>query len=107
MFKIKINFEKNGMEPVTLENITNGQTLLDICLKHNIGLPHNCGGVCACSTCHIYVLNGGVHMEEMSVREKHFVARSVNPQPDSRLGCQCLLIGDDGEVEVMIPNVKM
>ena len=103
MFTIKISFEKPGLEPVTLGKITSGQTILEVCLKHNIDLRHNCGGVCACSTCHIYVLNGEEHFEEMSVREKHFVARSTDPKPHSRLSCQCLLIGDEGVIEVVIP----
>ena len=107
MFTIKINFEQNETEPVTLGNIKNGQTILEICLKHNIDLQHNCGGVCACSTCHIYLLNGEEFLEEMSVREKHFIARSRNPKSNSRLGCQCLLISDGGEVEIVIPDEKM
>lgn len=108
MFTIKIKFEKTGKEPVILENITNGQTILEVCLKHNIDLQHNCGGVCACSTCHIYVLNGEEHLEEMSIREKHFLAICVNPMPNSRLGCQSLLISNSGNVVVEIPeNVKM
>ena len=108
MFTIKIDFAKTEMNPVILEKITNGQTILEICLKHNIDLKHNCGGVCACSTCHIYVLQGGEHLEEMSVREKHFVARSEQPTEKSRLGCQCLLISEGGNVKVVIPeNVQI
>ena len=107
MFTIKIKFEKTGKEPVILENITNGQTILEVCLKHKIDLQHNCGGVCACSTCHIYLLNGEEFLEEMSVREKHFIARSRNPKSNSRLGCQCLLISDGGEVEIVILDEKM
>ncbi len=66
MFTIKINFEQPGLQPVILENIEAGQSLLEICLKNDIELHHNCGGVCACSTCHLYVNNGDEHLEELS-----------------------------------------
>jgi 2Fe-2S ferredoxin len=104
MYTIKINFEQPGIEPVIFENIESGQSLLEICLKHDIELHHNCGGVCACSTCHLYVQKGDSHLEELSDREEDFIDRAVNPRLNSRLGCQCLLIDDAGEVEVTLPD---
>jgi 2Fe-2S ferredoxin len=104
MYTIKINFEQPGLTPVILENIESGQSILEICLKHDIELHHNCGGVCACSTCHLYVQKGDAHLEELSDREEDFIDRAVNPRLNSRLGCQCLLIDDAGEVEVTLPD---
>jgi 2Fe-2S ferredoxin len=104
MFTIKINFEQPGLVPVTLENVESGQSLLEICLKNDIELHHNCGGVCACSTCHLYVLAGDEHLEELSDKEEDFIDRAVNPRINSRLGCQCVLIDDEGEVEVRLPD---
>ena len=103
MYTITYNFEQKGFQPITLQNVAEGQSLLEVALTNEIELHHNCGGVCACSTCHIYVLNGEEHLEEMSVREKHFVARSTDPKPHSRLSCQCLLISDEGVIEFVIP----
>ena len=104
MFTIKINFERPGLQPVILENIEAGQSLLEICLKNDIELHHNCGGVCACSTCHLYVNNGDEHLEELSDKEEDFIDRAVNPRINSRLGCQCLLITEEGEVQVTLPD---
>jgi 2Fe-2S ferredoxin len=104
MFTIKINFEQQGLKPVTLENIEPGQSLLEVCLKNDIELHHNCGGVCACSTCHLYVKGGEEHLEELSDREEDFIDRAVSPRLNSRLGCQCILISDKGEVEVTLPD---
>ena len=95
MYTIKINFEQPGLETVTLENIEPGQSLLEVCLKNDIELHHNCGGVCACSTCHLYVMKGEDELEELSDREEDFIDRAVNPRLNSRLGCQCVLIGDE------------
>ncbi|HEU4469954.1 MAG TPA: 2Fe-2S iron-sulfur cluster-binding protein [Flavisolibacter sp.] len=104
MFKIKVNFEQAGLQPVVLENIEPGQSILEVCLKNDIELHHNCGGVCACSTCHLYVVSGDSHLEELSDREEDFIDRAVNPRLNSRLGCQCLLIDESGEVEVTLPD---
>jgi 2Fe-2S ferredoxin len=104
MFTIKINFEQPGLKAVCYEQVEPGQSLLEICLKNDIELHHNCGGVCACSTCHLYVNRGEEHLEELSDKEEDFIDRAVNPRLNSRLGCQCLLIDDEGEVEVTLPD---
>jgi len=104
MYSIKINFEQAGLEPVTLNEIEPGQSILEVCLKNDIELHHNCGGVCACSTCHLYVLKGETHLEELSDKEEDFIDRAVNPRLNSRLGCQCLLLDGEGTVEVTLPD---
>lgn len=105
MYTVKIKFEQAGMAPVTLENIESGQSLLEVCLKNDIELHHNCGGVCACSTCHVYINKGEDFVEELSDKEEDFIDRAVNPRINSRLGCQCILLDDDrGEVEITLPD---
>jgi ferredoxin, 2Fe-2S len=105
MFTIKFNFEQKGLEPIVLENIEANQSILEVALKNNIELHHNCGGVCACSTCHCYVLQGEDLMEELSDKEENFIDRAVNPRLNSRLGCQCeLLKGKSGIIEVTLPD---
>jgi 2Fe-2S ferredoxin len=104
MYKIKFNFEEKGKEPVTFENVEAGQSLLEIALSNDIDLHHNCGGVCACSTCHLYVEKGADFMEELNDREEDFIDRAVNPKLSSRLGCQCLLHEGNGEIEVTLPD---
>ena len=92
------------MVPVTLQNIEPDQSLLEVCLDNNIELHHNCGAVCACSTCHLYVNKGMDYLEEISDKEEDFIDRAVNPRINSRLGCQCLLLDDAGEVEITLPD---
>ncbi len=105
MYTIKFRFEQKGLQPVTLDNIEPGQTLLEIALKNNIELHHNCGGICACTTCHLYSENGRKSIVAISAREKDFIDRAVNPTLNSRLGCQSLLLEDgNGEVDVTIPD---
>jgi 2Fe-2S ferredoxin len=104
MYKITFNFEQKGMEKLTLTGIEPDQSLLEVALKNDIDLHHNCGGVCACSTCHLYVNKGEEYMEEMSDKEEDFVDRAINPRLNSRLGCQCVLFPGDGEIEVTLPD---
>lgn len=105
MYTIKVKFEQRGLEPVTLNNIRADQSLLEVCLHNGIELHHNCGAVCACSTCHLYVEDGMDLLEELSDKEEDFIDRAVNPRINSRLGCQCVLQeGNGGEVVVTIPD---
>lgn len=104
MYTIKIKFEQKGLVPITLNNIGDDQSLLEICLNNGIELHHNCGGVCACSTCHLYVANGMNHLEELSDKEEDFIDRAVNPRINSRLGCQCVLQPGTGELEITLPD---
>lgn len=104
MYTIKIKFEQKGLVPITLNNIGDDQSLLEICLNNGIELHHNCGGVCACSTCHLYVANGMNYLEELSDKEEDFIDRAVNPRINSRLGCQCVLQPGTGELEITLPD---
>lgn len=105
MYRIEFNFEQKDLQPVVLEAVEPGQTLLEIALKNNIELHHNCGGVCACTTCHLYVTEGMDFIDEITDREEDFIDRAVNPRLNSRLGCQSLLLDDDsGTVKVTIPD---
>ncbi len=105
MYRIEFNFEQKDLQPLVLEGVEAGQTLLEIALKNNIELHHNCGGVCACTTCHLYVTEGMDFIDEITDREEDFIDRAVNPRLNSRLGCQSLLLDDDsGTVKVTIPD---
>jgi 2Fe-2S ferredoxin len=104
MYNITFQFEQPGLEPRTLNGVEPGQSILEIALKNDIDLHHNCGGVCACSTCHLYVQQGEQHLEELSDKEEDFIDRAVNPRLNSRLGCQCLLQEGQGSIVVTLPD---
>jgi 2Fe-2S ferredoxin len=104
MYTIKFRFEEKGRDPITLTNIESDQSLLEVALLNDIELHHNCGGVCACSTCHVYINKGEDYLEELSDKEEDFIDRAVNPRINSRLGCQCVLLDGSGEIEVTLPD---
>jgi ferredoxin, 2Fe-2S len=53
-----------------------------------------CGGVCACSTCHVYVEQGGELLSEASEDEEDILDKAFDVKMSSRLGCQAKLKKD-------------
>jgi len=104
MYTITYKFQQKGLDPITFSDVEDGQSLLEVALKNDINLHHNCGGVCACSTCHLYVEMGDGFLEELNDREEDFIDRAVSPRINSRLSCQCILQQGDGEIVVTLPD---
>jgi 2Fe-2S ferredoxin len=67
------------------------------------GLPEGsaCGGVCACSTCHVYVKKGLELLSEIGDDENDILDKAFDVRPTSRLGCQAR-VEREGVVEVEI-----
>ncbi len=76
-------------------------SLLDIALAHGIELDHNCGGSCACTTCHVIVREGEDNLSEMQADEEDRLDTAEGLTIHSRLGCQAVVRGD---VVVEIPE---
>lgn len=104
MAKIHFTFEDKSLSPKLIEGPLVGVSLLDIAEDNDIHLNHNCGAVCACSTCHVYVSEGMDDLPEITDREEDFIDRAINPTIESRLGCQCVLQSDDSVIHVTIPD---
>ncbi len=104
MYTITYKFQQKGLEPITFSDIEDGQSLLEVALKNDINLHHNCGGVCACSTCHVYIDEGDGFLEELNDREEDFIDRAISPRINSRLGCQCVLQEGDGNIVLTLPD---
>ncbi len=100
MFKVRFKFEDKTIEDCEF-TAGKGDTVLDVALDNGINLHHNCGAVCACSTCHIYVSAGMQFLPEITDKEEDFIDRAINPSIDSRLACQCKVQGD---LEITIPD---
>lgn len=86
----------NGQEV----QVAPGTTILDAALDNNIPLDHNCGGNCACSTCHVIVEEGMENISEISEDEEDMLDSAVGLTLESRLACQCKV---NGNVKVRIP----
>ncbi len=78
-------------------------SILDIALDNGIEVDHACGGVCACSTCHVFVRSGGESCPEPSEEEEDMLDMAPGLELDSRLACQAVPDGSSA-VTVVIPN---
>lgn len=78
-----------------------GDTILDAALEHGVPLEHECGGNCACTTCHLYVLAGSEHLSPPEEVEIDRLSTDERLQVTSRLGCQAILQGGDVIVQLL------
>lgn len=104
MATVIFKFEDKNIAEKVVTDVPEGLSILEVAEEHDVHLNHNCGGVCACSTCHVYVLEGESYLEEISDKEEDFIDRAVNPKLNSRLGCQCIILKDDAKVIIEIPD---
>ena len=78
-------------------------SLLEVALGNGINIEHACGGVCACSTCHIYVEQGEECLSESVEAEEDRVEEAPGLQRNSRLSCQAV-IEKKGTIVVRVPS---
>ena len=78
-------------------------SILDIALDSKIDIDHACGGVCACSTCHVIVREGLETCNEDTEDEQDMLDNAYSVEMNSRLACQCVPNGTKSIV-VEIPE---
>lgn len=96
-------FVQGRPEPIPLAV---GESILHAAMEHGVALDHACGGVCACSTCHVKITKGLECFSEASEDELDQLDEARDVGLDSRLGCQAKLrrVPADGRVEIAIPT---
>lgn len=65
-------------------------SILDIALGNGVEIDHACGGVCACSTCHVIVKQGLTSCNEATDDEEDELDEAYGLTAQSRLSCQCV-----------------
>jgi 2Fe-2S ferredoxin len=83
-----------------------GTSILEAAQK--VGAPEGyaCGGVCACSTCHVYVLSGSELLSDQEDEEADILDKAFDVRATSRLGCQSRIV-KDGVLEVEITRESL
>ncbi len=79
-------------------------SILSLLLAAGVDVEHACGGVCACSTCHVYVHRGYDSAPPPIEEEEDQLDYAPAVTDASRLACQCVPDGSAAEVEVEIPG---
>ncbi len=78
-------------------------SVLDIAMGAGVALDHACGGVAACSTCHVIVESGGDTCSASHEAEEDMLDLAPGLTDKSRLGCQCIPNGRQ-PMRVRIPS---
>jgi len=89
----KFPYEHNGLPG----------SVLDIALGNGVDIDHACGGVCACSTCHIIIKKGHETLNDAMEEEEDQLENAPGLKSNSRLACQSVPNGKS-DVIVEIPQ---
>lgn len=84
-----------------------GETICDAALKRGIEIEHACEKSCACTTCHVYIREGGDSLNENSDDEDDMLDKAWGLDPDSRLSCQTEVGDKDLVVEIPKYTINM
>ncbi|MEO1977470.1 MAG: 2Fe-2S iron-sulfur cluster-binding protein [Paracoccaceae bacterium] len=100
--------EHNGTEHVV--EVANGMTVMEGARDSNIpGIDADCGGACACSTCHVYVHPDWVaKLPERDDMEEDMLDFAYEPDPErSRLTCQLKVSDELDGLIVQMPEMQI
>jgi 2Fe-2S ferredoxin len=83
-----------------------GMTVMEGAVKNNVpGIDAECGGACACATCHVYVdPSWKAKTGEQGELEASMLDIANNPQPNSRLSCQIRVTEELDGLVVNLPQ---
>lgn len=83
-----IFIEYNGTQHEV--DAVNGVSLMRAAVDHNVpGIDADCGGACACATCHVYVAEEWREKTgEPAAMEEDMLDFAFDVRPNSRLSCQ-------------------
>jgi len=86
----KVRFDPDGIEV----EVPLGTTILAAAEHAGAQVGSVCGGVCACSSCHVYVKEGKEDLSPAEMREEDGLDKAFDVKPISRLGCQSEILKD-------------
>ena len=93
-------------EKIAEGQVPSGVSLLGASVRLKAKHGSACGGVCACSTCHVWVKKGFDTLNEMGDCEADILDRAYDVKPHSRLGCQAELDEQDVEYQITEESEK-
>ena len=81
--------------------VRTGASILNAAVKGHLPIGSACGGVCACSTCHVYVVEGAELLSPQDDQEADALDKAFDVRPTSRLSCRARVVGE-GTVTVEV-----
>ena len=101
----KITFiEHNGTEHAI--DVENGMTVMEGAIKNSIpGIDADCGGACACATCHVYVADAWKEkVGQAESMEEDMLDFAFDVRENSRLSCQIKVTDELDGLVVNLPE---
>ena len=92
----RVRFVPEGIEV----DVKEGTSILEAARACGAPVGSACGGVCACSTCHVHVVKGFDSLDDIEDKENDILDKAFDVRPASRLGCQAMVRDEDLEVEI-------
>jgi 2Fe-2S ferredoxin len=83
-----------------------GQTVMEAAVKNAVpGIDADCGGACACATCHVYVDDAwAAKTGKASSMEESMLDFASEVEPTSRLSCQIKISDELDGLVVRLPK---
>ena len=83
-----------------------GITLMEAARQNGVrGVVAQCGGACACATCHVYVDPTWLgRLEPAEDMEQGMLESAWEPRGNSRLSCQIHITADLDGLQVTVPS---
>jgi ferredoxin, 2Fe-2S len=83
-----------------------GWTVMEVLRDAGLPIAAECGGACACATCHVYVEDGWYEkLPQPSETEVDMLDMALAVEPNSRLSCQLVCSEDlDGITLTLAPE---
>ena len=99
-------FEHNGTEHCV--EGTDGRSVMETALEHNVpGIDADCGGECACATCHVFVDDGWLPKTGPATEPETMLLAFVDgARPNSRLSCQIKITDNLDGLVVRLPEFQ-
>jgi 2Fe-2S ferredoxin len=101
----KITYIEHNGKSHTVE-VKNDLTVMEGAVENNIpGIDADCGGACACATCHVYIDPEWFDkIPETESAEEDMLDVAFEPNKFSRLGCQITVSDDLDGLVVKMPS---
>ena len=89
-------------------NANQGDSLMEVAISNNVsGIDADCGGLCACGTCHVFVEpNWLSKVGQRSEMEDSMLEYTENVKSNSRLSCQIKITEELEGLTVKLPEVQ-
>ena len=87
-------------------NVSNQLTVMEGAVQNNIpGIDADCGGSCACATCHVYVDEKWFNkLPKKESAEEDMLDMAFQPEKFSRLSCQLTVTDEFNGLVVKMPS---